>query len=618
MHRRQFLATALATASASGVTFHHSAQGQSPEAHSARLRQLLDRMYAYRLDSSPEGATDLGLDHGTRAAAKARWDNRSLEADQAFLAAQSAFRDQLATIDPKGLTASEAIYREILLNHLELALAGAARHRFGVRGEPAPFMLNQFSGVHPYVISHLDGAHASLFDFLITKHAISSAADVEAYVARLEALPAVFDQELARARHDLDSGVIPPGFILQKALRQLRALAETPSSEAYSIRHLAASVRDLGLSDALLVRGGRAFDEQIRPALGRQIKLLDAKQKQAGEQPGVWRLPEGEAYYAHAVQLCTSTNLTAAEIHRIGIEQVAEISAQLDPLLRAQGYAGGSVGARLVKLAAEPRFSFPDNAQGKQDILETFRQLSTDITRRLPSMFGVLPARALRIEPVPAALEASAARGYYQNGSLNGTRPGVYFANLRSTAEWSRFYLATFAYHEGAPGHHLQMSLALERDDLPPVLKLLQLPGFTEGWALYAEQLADEMGIYDGNPVGRIGYLQSMLFRAARLVADTGVHHKRWQRHEAIRYLQETVGESESRASSEIDRYAVWPGQALSYKVGHHQWQTLRSRMQALQAERFSLSAFHDAALRCGPMPFGVLQRSVQHWLNGR
>ena len=613
MNRRGFLTSASGLAAMIALRPHiglASSQGRV----NARLHALFDRMYASWLERSPEGLTDLGLDVAARAAARSRLDDRSRAATDGFIAEQRGFVRELAEIDPATLSAEEGKYRDIVVGHLRPAVDGAARHRFGTYGDSTPFVLNAFSGVQPYVLGNLNGAYFWMPDFLINKHSLRDRGDVEAYVARLEQLATVLDQETERARGDVeDHGVIPPNFIIDRTLQQMRTAREVAPRQAPLVRnlaeHLPSKASTRAVEDAVA-----AIERRVNPALDRQIAFMRELRPRSGSEAGVRRLKDGEAYYAYALRVNTSTTMSAESIHKIGLEQVAEITARADALLKQAGYRDGSVGARLAALSAESRFQFSNDAQGKAAILALFRSLTERMDRRLPAWFGNLPPGELRIEAVPAALEASAPRGYYQRGTLDGSRPGVYFANLRSTADWTRFYLPTFAYHEGVPGHHLQFAVALEDASSPALLKLLQMPGYSEGWALYAEQLADEMGAYADDPFGRIGYLQSSLFRAVRLVVDTGIHHHRWDRDRAVRYIAETVGDA-ARSGSEVDRYISWPGQACSYKLGHTQWNDIRRGAQAALGERFDIKAFHDVTLRHGAMPFDLLRKTVAQWV---
>jgi uncharacterized protein (DUF885 family) len=329
----------------------------------------------------------------------------------------------------------------------------------------------------------------------------------------------------------------------------------------------------------------------------------------------VWRLPDGEAYYQHAIQLQTSTRLSADEIHRMGNEQVAALTADMDRLLREQGLRSGTVAQRMAALSEDARFTYPNSEAGRAQLLADLEAKVHAVQARLPVFFDRLPKARLEIRRVPPAIEAGAPRGYYQPGMPDGSVPGAFYVNARNTADWKRWNLPTFAFHEGVPGHHLQGSLAMEAQGVATLRKALWFAGYGEGWALYAEQLADEMGAYDDDPFGRLGYLQSMLFRAVRLVVDTGVHALRWSFEQAVRTMEDTVGEPRDRMTAEVARYCVAPGQALSYKVGHTRWNDLRESARRQLGSAFELRRFHAIGLACGALPLDVLDGVVANWI---
>jgi uncharacterized protein (DUF885 family) len=325
---------------------------------------------------------------------------------------------------------------------------------------------------------------------------------------------------------------------------------------------------------------------------------------------GVWRLPAGESYYAMALKYNNTTDLSPDEVHQMGLDQVRDLHGQLDTMLRAQGYTRGSVGDRLNALNKEPRFLYPNTDAGRAELLASLNAQMRDIQPLLPRMFNRIPKARMEIRRVPVAIEAGAPGGYAQAPSLDGSRPGAYYINLKDTHEWPKNGLPTLTYHEATPGHLFQGSLARETGELPLYRRTQGFSAYNEGWALYAERLADELGVYADDPFGRIGYLQSYLFRAVRLVVDTGLHHKRWSREQAIRYMVENAAEPEGSATREIERYSVWPGQATAYKIG--QTVIARLREEAEQRPGFDIKRFHDAVLLGGSMPLTVLERRVR------
>lgn len=337
--------------------------------------------------------------------------------------------------------------------------------------------------------------------------------------------------------------------------------------------------------------------------------------RKATSDGGVWKLKKGDAYYKYALGYSTTTTLGAEEIHRLGLEQMAELSARADQILKSQGMTQGTVGERLRALASDPRFIYPNTEAGKKELLDYLNAGMVEIQGRLPQYFGRIPKAKVEIRRVPADIEASATGGYYQLPALDGSRPGAYYINLRDTAENPRWSLMTLTAHEASPGHHHQLALAQESTAIHPVRRLPLFSAYSEGWGLYAEQLADEMGVYQDDPFGRIGYLRSYMFRAARLVVDTGLHHKRWTREQGIDYMVDTLGDHRAAVTTEVERYCVWPGQATSYKIGQTQWLKLREAAKKKLGARFDIREFHDVALAAGTIPLAVLEQLLDNWV---
>jgi uncharacterized protein (DUF885 family) len=311
--------------------------------------------------------------------------------------------------------------------------------------------------------------------------------------------------------------------------------------------------------------------------------------------------------------------MSAEEVHQLGLDQAKALSAEMEALLRSQGKTTGTVAERAQALAKDPEYLFPNTDAGRQQILDYCNGLIKALQPHLPQYFRILPKTAVEVRRVPAYTEAGAPGGYYQRPALDGSRPGAFYINLRDTSEWPRWKLPTLVYHESEPGHHFQLALVLEMPSLPLIRKAGgSFSANTEGWALYAEQLCDEMGMYADNPLGRLGLLQSLLFRAARCVVDTGLHTKDWSRERAIDYMVETTGEKRSAMTTEVERYCTWPGQATSYKVGHTRWLKLRADAQRRLATKFDIRDFHDTGLTAAPMPLAVLEQVYDEWLKGR
>jgi uncharacterized protein (DUF885 family) len=565
------------------------------------------------VDINPQLATNLGLDSGARAGLKSRLAAKGIDARAAAIALNDDWLTRLRAIDRNSLTGQSAVSFDVVKFQAE-ALNDAKAFGYGDFG----FVDAASYPIQPYTISQLTGAYQSIPDFLDTQHSIETVADAEAYLARLSAMAVTLDQETSSSRADAGKGVIPPDFIIRKALIQMRALRGNTAAEAGLTTSVANRAREKALTGDWAGRASRIVEGEIYPALDRQIALMSELLPRAKSDAGIWGLPEGAAYYAADLKLMTTTDLGPDAIHEMGLEQSRAILSRMDGILKSQGMTQGTVGARMSALGKDPRFLYPNTDAGKAQLLGDLNTQIIAMQARLPEYFGRLPKAAVEVRRVPEAIEAGAPGGYAVSPSLDGSRPGAYYINLRDTAEWPKWSLPTLTYHEALPGHHLQGTLAVENESLPLISKALFFSAHGEGWALYSEQLADEMGVYEGDPFGELGYLQSLLFRASRLVADTGLHHKRWSREQAIRYMVDTGGDEESSITSEIERYCVWPGQACSYKIGHTEWVSLREGARATLGDRFDIRSFHDTTLGVGGVPIAVLQTVVADWVKSR
>lgn len=597
MNRRQFLATSGASALTAATAAPVFAQSGSGD---ARLRAMLDGFFYERLDDSPEQATRLGLDSGARAALRGKLSDTSAAGMARDLARSKAQARQLASIDRKSLSANARLDYDVVAYQLDRAVGG---EKFGY-GETA-------GRYAPYVLSQLTGSYRETPDFLDSQHRVKDAADADAYLARLEAFPIAMDGELARQQADAARGVFAPDYILDTTLKMQASLRDQPAAQTVLVASFAKKLAAAGLPPERAAQAEKIVTDKVFPALDRQRALVQALRAKASHDAGVWRLPDGEAFYAAAAEAATTTALTGDEIHRIGLDQVAEISARIDTILKGEGMSQGSVGDRLVALNQRPDQLFPNTDPGREALLAQLNTQIIAMQKRLGEAFSTVPKAPVEVRRVPVTIQAGAPGGYYQNASLDGSRPAIYYINLRDTFDRPKFGLATLTHHEAVPGHHLQVSVALESESIPMIRRRGGYSGYSEGWALYSEQLADEMGMYAGDPLGQVGYLQSLLFRATRLVVDSGMHAKRWSREKATDYLIATTGIARGRSQGEIDRYTVWPGQACSYKIGHTVWNELREEVKRKQGAQFDIKAFHDV-LTLGAMPLDILKQAVR------
>lgn len=607
--RRLLLSSAAAAGAAAAGSALAAPRGLPQSEGGAKVTALLDRMMAEFLAHSPEFMTTLGLDTGPSAAVRSRLDDRS----QAFIdTAHSAYRGygaELATVDRTALSGMDAVNYDTTKFLIDAA-ALADRFDYGAQAV--------VGGAAPYVVSQLTGAYMGVPQFLDTQHQIRNADDAGTYLDRLQAFAGVLDVETDRVRADFAKGVVPPDFILRRTGEQFTAALGVSPAESGMTESLVRRAREANVPGDWAARAEAIVRDAVYPAMRRQADVIAAALPGATSDAGCWRLPDGEAYYRYGVLSYTTTDMDGDEIHRVGQEQVAELSARADEILKAQGLTQGSIGERIASVGQRPDQLYPNTDEGKAQLIADLNAQMAAMQTRLPEAFGVLPRATVEIRRVPVAIEAGAPGGSYQMPSLDGSRPGVYYINLRDTAEWPRFTLPTLTYHEASPGHHFQICIALETDGIPTLRKMPLFSGYTEGWGLYAEQLADEMGVYADDPWGQLGYLQSFMFRAARLVADSGLHHKRWSREQAVRYMVETLGDAETTMTTEIERYCVWPGQACSYKLGHTVWDRIRERAKTTMGGRFDIRGFHDTGLAAGAIPLQVLERVIDDWAAGR
>ena len=607
MDRRHLLKAGVATVALGGfahagglwATITPAAATPAGSAEDSRLATLLDGIMEQMLDRSPEMVTTLGLDKDSRLGAKGLLDDRSLagwEADKARNTGQLA---ALKAIDRAALTG---------LNRTNYDAV-----RFGIEVQEEFNRELPYIG-EPYALSQLTGAYQSVPDFLDSQHGIDNAGDAEAYLARLDAFAAAIDSESEQCRHDAALGVVAPDFILAKALVQMKQLRDATPGSANLVQSLVRRTHEKSIAGDWEARASAIYTARVQPALGRQAALLESLQPKAVHTAGVARLPDGERLYALSLQNYTTSTMPPAEIHRTGLDLIARQSAEIDSILRKQGMTRGTVGQRLRALYADPRQHYPNTDAGKEDLIAHLNAQVEQVSAKLPQWFGTLPKARLVIRRVPKFIEAGAPGGYYELGALDGSRPGAYYINLRDTAETPRFVLPTLTFHEGIPGHHLQGCLAQEAG-LPMIRKVQFVSGYGEGWALYAEQLAVEMGMYDDDPFGHVGQLHDAMFRSVRLVVDSGMHAMGWSREQAVKFYTDTLGDPDTAAITEVERYCVWPGQACSYMLGKLEWLRLRAKARAALGPRFDIRKFHDAGLLAGALPLPALASCIDDYI---
>jgi uncharacterized protein (DUF885 family) len=575
----------------------------------ARAEAALADMAEAMLVDAPETASGLGIDTGARLALKSKLGDKS-PAGQAQIAAH--VRDRLATlraIDLKSLSPATRTDVEVALASHELAAAGFA-FPFG---DMAMMNSNWSYRNAPYVVAQNTGAFVETPDFLDSNHGIATPADADAYLGRLTAYAANLDGETERLKHDAAIGVVAPAFLLDKTLKQMTMVQGQPVDQWVPVASLARRTKDMPGDPA--TKAAAIVRDAVAPALARQVAELQRQRAAATMDAGVWKLPDGEAYYRWALQAGTTTRMAPEEVHKLGLDQLAALQSQMDRILKSLGMTKGTVGERMTAMGQDPRYLFPNDDAGRQQILSFIDGRLTDIRTRLPRAFATLVPAKLVVKRVPVEIEAGAPGAYAGAGAIDGSTPGNYYINLRDTSIWPRYSLPTLCYHEGIPGHIWQGEYTYK---LPLIRSLLAFNAYSEGWALYAEQLGDELGAYDGDAAGRLGYLQSIAYRCCRLVVDTGLHAKRWTREKAIHWFATTNGSSVEDVQGEVDRYCAWPGQACGYKVGHGEIVRLRGMAQKALGDRFDFRLFNDAVVKGGGVPMTVLAKNVDAYIAER
>jgi len=573
------------------------------------------------LADSPETASQTGVQEDAAGGVYTdRLDDRSAIAVEARRSAALRRYAELRALDVNALSSEDRLTYDVLRDQFANA-AGGAQFTFGDFGP--------LSGARPYVLNQMDSAFITLPSFLDDRHEVTDTASAEAYLRRLRAVADAIDQETGRARADAELGVRPPGFILDTVAGMLEGvLREPPIAQIYitsfrrkldaiAAREQNAERRTVIERDnqVLLARAEAIVREHVLPAHQRALAWVRSERPRASDAPGVSNVPRGAEFYAAVLKIETTTDLTPDQIHTIGRNRVTELNRELDIALRRLGLTEGPVGQRLAQLTADPRYQYEDSDAGRAQLITDVQARVNRVMERAPQWFGRLPQAPLEVRRVPTFAEAGAPGAYYNPPSLDGSQPGIYFINMRSLAEMTRIDLPTQDFHEAVPGHHFQIALAQELSGTPLLRRRDSFNAYSEGWALYAEELADEQGFHDGDAAGRIGYLRWQLWRAVRLVVDTGLHAKGWSRQQAIDYVAQTTGDLPAVIATEVDRYIVWPGQACGYELGRREIARLREQARNELGADFDLRGFHDAVLLSGEVPLSVLDTLVQNWI---
>ena len=576
---------------ASGVA--HAAPATQPAAKAdvasrvAALNALLAEQWQYNLKNAPEFATTLGdLRYNDR------WTDASLAHQAADHRATEDFLKRFEAIDTSGFADSDRLNQQLMVRQLKDSLKGY------------DLKLNEMP------LDQMNGVHIALAGF-VSSIPFDNTKEYDDYLARLKAVPKLFDQVAEVARQGMADKMMPPKYLLEKVVAQIGSIEKPAGMDsvfAEPLKHFPKSLPAADrkrLHDAILA----AIDDDVRPAYAKLGKFVaDDYAPHGRSQPGVWDLPDGDAIYRYDVEQMTTTNETPGQIHEIGLAEVKRIEGEMTKIAHAQGFKD------LASFRASLKTNPKTHATSREDILNRYRGFIAGMEPELPKLFGLLPKTKVVVMPVEKFREKEAAAAEYHPGTPDGSRPGQIFVNTGDFANRSILTIESTAYHEGIPGHHLQISIAQTLPKLPPFRQQAGYTAYIEGWALYAEQLGKEVGFYK-DPLSDYGRLSDELLRADRLVLDTGVHYKHWTRQQMVDFFHAHSSEDEPDVQAETDRYITWPGQALAYKTGELKILELRARAEKALGDRFDIRAFHDEILSGGALPLDVLETRVDHWI---
>jgi uncharacterized protein (DUF885 family) len=474
---------------------------------------------------------------------------------------------------------------------------------------------------HNYPVNQLFGVQNQFPSFMANTHRLLDRKDCEYYLMRLDALPHKFDQLLDGLKVREEKQILPPRFVVEEVLSEMRDFIAKPASEnilATSFKKRSAKIDKLTDEDRteFQSRVEVAVASRVYPAYRKLIEYFSALLPNTTTDDGVWKLPQGDRFYGYALRDNTTTTLQPDEVHDLGLREVGRIEGEMRTLLDANGFGGKPIGQSINELRKDARFLYPNDEKGRSDALAEYtRLIKTAVERSKAQLFLTAPRAKIEVRRVPEFKEATASGAYYEAGAFDGSRPGIFFANLRDMKEVPKWSMPTLAYHEGVPGHHWQISIAEELKGLPQFRKVIPFTAYAEGWALYCEWLAKQAGWYDNDPFGDLGRLQAELFRAVRLVVDTGIHAKHWTREQAINYMRDKTGMGDKEVKAEIERYIVAPGQACAYKVGMLKFQELRTRAEHELGDKFDQRQFHEAVLKNGALPLDLLEQQVNGYI---
>ena len=483
--------------------------------------------------------------------------------------------------------------------------------------------IDVWMGLSAFIVNQINGPLIDVPNVMITNQQINNLDDAKNYIKRLDHYDFFVENVLAKMSADADKNWIPPLVILNKSIASMQSFIKPDANNHPFVTSFVKKLNSINSldqpkKDNLTQRVQSLVTHKVYPAYQNVISQLKNLKPSATSQSGIWAQPNGEAFYQDAVKMLGDTDLTPAQIHQLGLEEVDRISSEMDVILKKQGLSVGSVGDRMILINDDPKFLYADSELGRENLLNDINGYIDEISVMMGEQFATRPKYAVEVRKFPKSREESAPGGMYTNPPLDGSQPGIYWINLRDIKANPKFDLKTLTYHEAIPGHHWQVALNLEQESLPMLRRIAPYNAYVEGWALYSEKVAEEMGLYIDDPYSNLGRLKAEMFRAVRLVVDTGLHYKKWNREKAIKYMAETTGTVESDVVAEIERYMVWPGQALGYKLGMINILKLRADARKQLGNKFDIKAFHDLVLLGGAVPMEVLNAKVAEWIDSQ
>lgn len=566
------------------------------------LRAFLDRSVVKMAFESPETLTSLGfLESVGITGHNAELDDDSPEAMDKTFAQVRDLRETLLSYSDADLDENQRISKDIALYLADFALVS----------EPYRY--------HNYPLNQLFGVQNGYPSFMQAQHQVHSVGDAENYLSRLQKVKLKFTQTLEGLKIREAKGIIPPKFVIDRVLTEMNDFVATPIQDNILYSSFKTKLSDTDISadeQARLLAAAEAdIKGYVHPAYQLFIDYFTQLQAKAGTDDGYWALPNGDLAYEQLLKFFTTTNYTADEIHAKGLAEVDRIQSEIMTILAAEGYdVSQGFSVAIEALAADPKFYYEDSDAGRAQILVDYQHILDEVNAGLGDAFRIRPEAGMEVVRIPEFKEKTAPGAYYQQPAIDGSRPGRFYANLYDIKATPKYGMRTLAYHEGIPGHHFQIAVAMELEGMPLIRKMAPFTAYIEGWALYSERLAWELG-FQKDPFDNIGRLQAELFRAVRLVVDTGIHHSRWTREQAIDYMKKNTGMSDRDVTAEIERYIVMPGQATAYKVGMMKILELREKAKSALGDKFDLRDFHDVVLKNGAVPLDILETLVDRYI---